>query len=200
MKRHARTIPAIALLLTVAACHRESPVDAGSTNVSTAAPATAATSSVASSTAVAPSKVEATSNAFDVEVTLSPAAHKRLASQGESLIVSAEYFGYPSDLAEEQHVPGSENPWLTLHRAQLELEGAQLGDTATARFPAVALDAKQLAWTNAPGAPQVNINVYSGRRSSPDNLLECGMFQGAIAVAARAPIKVSCGLIGEKSH
>jgi len=195
MKRHERPILAIALLLTVAACHRESPVDADSTAASTTATSTPATSAVAASP-----KIEAASNAFDVEVTLSPEARKRLGSPRESLIVSAEYFGYPSDQAEEQHVPGSENPWLTLHRAQVELEGAQLEGSPTARFPAVAFDAKQLAWTNAPDAPQVNINVYSGRRSSPDNLLECGMFQGTLAVAARAPIKVSCGLIGEASR
>lgn len=137
------------------------------------------------------------SNGFNVEITLTPAARERLVSQHESLIVSADYFGYPSAKAQAQHVPGSENPRLTLHRKQVELDGERLNGTPVAHFPAVALDAKQLAWTDAPTAPQVNINTYSGRRSSPDNLLDCTMFQDTLAVASRAPIRLACGLIGE---
>lgn len=139
----------------------------------------------------------ASSNAFNVEITLTPAARERLVSQRESLIVSAEYFGYPTARAQQQRVPGSENPWLTLHRTQVELDGGRLNGTPVAHFPAVALDAKQLAWTEAPGAPQVNLNVYSGRRSSPDNLLDCTMFQDTLAIASRALIRLACGLIGE---
>ena len=157
-------------------------------------------SAVAASTTPATNSTHATItalNAFDVEITLTPAARERLVSQRESLIVSAEYFGYPTARAQQQRVPGSENPWLTLHRRQVELDGGRLNGTPVAHFLAVALDAKQLAWTEAPGAPQVNLNVYSGRRSSPDNLLDCTMFQDTLAVASRAPIRLACGLIGE---
>jgi hypothetical protein len=190
MKRLKHPLSAVALLLAVSACQREA---ATSTSPTVTSPPDAPA-------AATPRKIEAAPNAFVIEVTLSPAARERLVSQHESLIARAEYFGYPSAQAEAQHVPGSENPWLTLHRAEVELEGAQLDGTPTVRFPTVEFDSKQLAWTDAPGAPQVNINVYSGRRSSPDNLLECGVFQGALAVAARTPIKVSCGLIGESGE
>jgi len=185
MKRFERFLPAIAIAcaLAVTACQRES------------APASASTPTTPAATA--PRSSGPTSNAFDVEITLSRAAREHLVAQRESLIAGAEYFGYPSARAQEAHVPGSENPWLTLHREQIELEGAQLDGTPTARFPAVTFDPEQLAWTEAPDAPQVNINVYSGRRSSPDNMLECGMFQDTLAVAARTPIRLSCGLIGE---
>ncbi|HLR77453.1 MAG TPA: hypothetical protein VK062_00230, partial [Burkholderiaceae bacterium] len=48
------------------------------------------------------------------------------------------------------------------------------------------------------GLPQVNINVWSGRKSSPDNLLNCDIFQDAIAVAVKQqPITLHCRLIGE---
>ncbi len=185
MKRLARSA-LLVLSIALCACGRES------------APAPAANADALPQPAA--SEVSAESNAFTVEITLSPAARERLATQHESLIASADYFGYPSAQAQAQHVPGSENPWLTLHRAQIELEGAQLDGTPTARFPAVTFDTKPLAWTDAPDAPQVNINVYSGRRSSPDNLLECGMFQGTLAVASRAPIRLSCSLIAEASR
>lgn len=185
MKRIARSACLVAFLLSTAACQRES------------ATSTPPSSASAASTDAARQPVQAAANAFTVEIALSPAARERLVSKQESLIATAEYFGYPSERAVSERVPGSENPWLTLHRAQVELEVAQLDDTATARFPAVALDPGQLAWTVAPDAPQVNINVYSGRRSAPDNLLDCGMFQDALAVALRAPVRISCGLISE---
>lgn len=187
MKRLSHTIPFVAILLTLTACQREAATDTSSTPASTPVATAAAT----------PQPVEAAPNAFNVEIKLSPAARERLTSQRESLIATAEYFGYPSAQAQAQHVPGSGNPWLTLHRAQVELEGTQLDGTPTARFLAVTLDPRQLAWTDAPGTPQVNINVYSGRRSSPDNLLDCGMFQDTLAIAVRTPIEVSCTLIGE---
>jgi len=177
----------LALSIALCACARES------------APPPAASAEVPSQPAAEP-EVSAESNAFTVEITLSAVARERLATQNESLIASADYFGYPSAQAQAQRVPGSENPWLTLHRAQVELEGAQLDGAPAARFPAVAFDAEQLAWTGAPDAPQVNINVYSGRRSSPDNLLDCGMFQDTLAVASRAPIRLSCSLIAEATR
>ena len=135
-----------------------------------------------------------------MDITLSPLARERLASRHESIIVRAEYFGDPSAKALQQRVPGSGNPWFTLHQAQVELEGTQLEGTLTGRFPAVVFDPEKLAWTDAPDAPQVNVNVYSGRRTSPDNLLDCGMFQDALVIAASAPIKISCGLIGETAR
>lgn len=182
-------IATLTLLAMLVACQREpaptpaqaSPVDAPTTKAA-AAPASGQ------------------GNAFAVEITLSPAARERLTNQSESVIVGADYFGYPTAQAQARHVPGSENPWLTLHRAQVELEGDQLDGTPTAKFPAVTFDAKQLAWTDAPDAPQVNVNVYSGRRSAPDNLLDCQMFQDALTTAARAPIRLSCGLIGEAAR
>lgn len=171
----------LALLPVLAACQREP------TPPPTAVPAVNAPADATASRA----------SAFTVEITLSPAARKRLSNPRESLIVSADYFGYPSAQALAQRVPGSENPWFTLHHAQVELENPSQDGSVTAHFPAIALDAAKLAWTDAPGAPQVNVNVFSGRRSSPDNLLDCGMFQDTLAVAARAPIRLRCGLIGE---
>jgi len=184
--RVARAFAFTALIAGIAACQRAP--EAATDKPAGPAPAQPATDAT---------HATATSNAFDVQIALSPAARERLVSQHESLIANAEYFGYPNAQAQARRVPGSDNPWLALHRAQVELEGAQLDDMPTARFPAVALDAEQLAWTDAPDAPQVNINVYSGRRSSPDNLLDCGMFQDTLATAARSPIGISCRLISE---
>jgi len=130
-------------------------------------------------------------NAFSVQVSLSPAARKQLADSKETIIVDADYFGYPTVAAQQQKVPGSENPWLTLHEAQMELDAP-----GTARFASVTLDETQLGLIEK-RAPEVNINVYSGRKSSPDNLLDCGMFQDKLQVATRTNIEIDCKLISE---
>lgn len=129
-----------------------------------------------------------------MKVNLSSAAQQQLAQLNETVIVRSEYFGFPSARAQANKVAGSENPWLTLHRRQIELKGA-----GTASFPVVNFDPVQLAWTDEPQAPQVNVNVYSGRRSSGNNLLECDKFQGPVTVAARAPVPLHCRLIAERA-
>ncbi len=45
--------------------------------------------------------------------------------------------------------------------------------------------------------PQLLINVFSGRKSSQDNLLDCGIYEGPLKSAPEANIKVTCKLIGE---
>ena len=84
-----------------------------------------------------------------------------------------------------------------LRRAQVELDTVRPDGVAIERFPAVVLDPKELALTQAPDAPRLNLNVWSGRRSSQDNLLDCGTFEDTLAVASRAPVRLSCRLIGE---
>ena len=42
---------------------------------------------------------------------------------------------------------------LTLHHAEVELEGAQFDGTPTARFPGATLDPTQLAWTECSRLP-----------------------------------------------
>jgi hypothetical protein len=81
---------------------------------------------------------------------------------------------------------------MTLKRAQIELAASG----GTAHFAAASFDEKQLGLIEK-GEPQVNINVYSARKASQDNVLDCGMFQDTLQVAAQEPIKIECKLIAE---
>jgi hypothetical protein len=45
--------------------------------------------------------------------------------------------------------------------------------------------------------PQLLINVYSGRKSSPDNLLDCGIYEGDLLPIQAKSTPISCKLIGE---
>ena len=43
--------------------------------------------------------------------------------------------------------------------------------------------------------PEVLINVFSGRRSSKDNLLDCGIFEDNVYLAVKQGVSINCELI-----
>ena len=47
------------------------------------------------------------------------------------------------------------------------------------------------------GEPELLINVFSGRKSSPNNLLNCDIYEGSLSDIQGRRIDISCGLIGE---
>jgi hypothetical protein len=67
---------------------------------------------------------------------------------------------------------------------------------ATATFDSVKPDQALVKWINDQGL-QILINVYSGRKSSPNNLLDCGLYEGPLAAVQGQSIPISCKLIGE---
>ena len=126
--------------------------------------------------------------AYTVEVTLSDAAKAQFSRSGESVIVGATYFADPAPDAGEDVI--NDIGQVDLGSAQVELAGE-----GPAVFGGGGLQRDRLRFIE--GEPQVNVNAWSGRKSSPDNLLDCDMFQDAIAVAAREPIKLKCRLSAE---
>jgi hypothetical protein len=53
-----------------------------------------------------------------------------------------------------------------------------------------------MKWVDSNG-PQLLINVYSGRKSSPNNLLDCGIYEGSLQAVQGQSIPIPCKLIGE---
>lgn len=153
-----------------------------------AAPAPAA-SGAAVATPIVTTPALASSAPFSVQITLSEKARQRMASPAETSIVSATYFADPTPAASDQ---ANEVGQIDMGKTQVELA---LPGTAT--FDGSALRQDRLALIQ--DEPQVNINVYSGRRSSPDNLLDCGIFQDTVTVAASKPITIGCKLIDEEN-
>jgi len=111
------------------------------------------------------------------------------------VVVSVEYFGYPSVSARQRQLPGSEEPWLLLASCQVTLDAAGAAD-----FPDVALDPGRLQMVEE-GRPHVRVDVFSsgagGDEAAEDNLLDCGTFQGALAAAVREGVDIDCKLIAE---
>ncbi len=125
-----------------------------------------------------------------MEVSLSPKAKARLARLHETITVSASYYGDPAAGAMKH---ADEVGQIDLGRARVEIPGA--GGRAV--IPGASVRRPRLAWL-ATTAPEVNVNVFSSRRSGPDNLLDCAFFQDTVTVARKAPVKLACKLIGER--
>ena len=107
--------------------------------------------------------------AFAVEVTLSPRAAARLQAASEGIVVSASYYGNATRAARRRA-----NPMGQINLAARDV--AIPGRGGTARFPAIPVSPALLNGI-VNRRPEVLVNVFSARRSGPDNLLDCGIFQ-----------------------
>jgi len=127
--------------------------------------------------------------AFEVDVTLSPAAAARLANPKETIIVDAAIYGVPTS-----------PKLLAQTEGRLDLapeRKIEIASAGAARFAATKLDAAKLGEVEGHAA-RVAIEVFSGRHSSPDNLLDCDFFDDLLTVAATKPVQAHCKLIGEQ--
>jgi len=127
-------------------------------------------------------------SAFVVDVRLSDAAKPRFGLFGESILVSARYYGDPADGQAGSAV--NDIGQIDLGMAEVDLSGEGL-----AKFDGNALLRSRR--TLVQGDPQIEISVFSGRRTSPDNLLNCDMFQGSLPDAVKAPVHIGCRLLSE---
>jgi hypothetical protein len=126
---------------------------------------------------------------IEVVVRLSPAAAARLANPKETIIVDAEFFGEPISRKLDAEYQGR---FDVAPERTVELLGA-----GTAHIPAPQYDPRKLRLIRNE-VVSVQVEIYSGRHSSPDNLLDCGFFEDRVQVAMSKPVLLNCKLIGEK--
>lgn len=124
---------------------------------------------------------------FAVNVTLTEAARQRLASPKETIIVSVSVSGEPQ---KNSSIKVNETGLVDLVNQQVELSKAGRAQFNSLFVPVSTVN--QLASKDY----KVNVNVFSGRRSSQDNLLACDFFDGKIS-KIQPGIMLKCGLIGE---
>ncbi|MBO9661331.1 hypothetical protein [Dokdonella sp.] len=128
---------------------------------------------------------------IDVSVRLTKRAAAKLAGAHESIGLSAVFFGDPNN--ESARRAAAEDG-----RVALGVVDRQLAKAGRVRIAPPAFDAATLA-SIGPAGPRVNINVFSARKSLPDNVLDCDFFEDRLAVALRKPIVLRCALIGERA-
>ncbi|MFL1873980.1 hypothetical protein ACIKT0_01940 [Hansschlegelia beijingensis] len=120
-----------------------------------------------------------------IAVELSPKAQSRLAELGEGIVASAFYFGPPAKGAARRVSPSGQ--------VEVPLDEIAVQPRGVTRIPAAPADARR--WIA--GEPRINVNLYTARRKSADNLLDCAPFEGAVPKAADWPVRMACKLIGE---
>jgi hypothetical protein len=123
---------------------------------------------------------------FHVNVSLSAQIVGFLQQRKETVVVSAEYYGWPAK--------GAEKLADEMGEVQLGEEKFERANLLKAVFTGLPIDKGKLPYVKD-GDVQVLINVYSGRHSSPDNLLSCGFFEGSIAAVKKYDLTLTCKLI-----
>ena len=140
----------------------------------------------------APAPASAADNAlgFSIQVSLSPKAAARLAASRESIEAAALWYGEPGKGARKH---AAEDGQIYIGDEKVRLPGSGGG----AEFSGRTVKTAQIAWLKNREA-RINLNVYSARLGGPDNILDCDLFEGAVAKARAGTVRISCKLIGEK--
>jgi hypothetical protein len=126
---------------------------------------------------------------FTVTITYSQKAMATLVAGKETVIVAGYLSGFPIKGTPKQYVG---------KMAQIDMGEVkdEVAPGAIAKFDRIKLNQAMMKWVDSQG-PQLLINVYSGRKSSPNNLLDCGIYEGSLQAIQGQSIPISCKLIGE---
>ena len=125
---------------------------------------------------------------FGFDITLSPKAAQRLAASGEGITIGASFYGVPNKRGQKH---ANEIGNIDLGYEQIDMPGAADAAQVTGRT----IDAKMLDYID--GHAMVNVNVYSSRKASEDNILSCDLIDGQVQSIQGQTITVHCGLIEE---
>jgi hypothetical protein len=121
-------------------------------------------------------------HSFEVNVLLSDSAKKRFALSKETLIAAC----YVTGVARE----GTNKECTDQIREEIAL-----GEVAL--FKNVELKKDCVSPPVETHESELLINVFSGRKSSPQNLLDCDIYQGSLKDIQGRRLNLSCSLIGE---
>ncbi len=133
--------------------------------------------------------VEVAPLGFRVNVKLSDQAMQKLVQSKETIIVAGYLSGNPKKGAAKKYI--DEMGLINLGEIRNEVAPGE-----SANFGEVRLPQKLLAQTDGRD-PELNINVFSGRRSSENNLLDCSFHEAGLKATQGHSIDITCKLIGE---
>ena len=126
---------------------------------------------------------------FRIDLSLSAKAASELARLHEGIVVAASYYGDPKPAFAKK---ANEVGQIDLGEEEITVEGVAASVDVTGKT----FEQGHVKWL-ANGKVMVNVNIYSARRSGPDNILDCDFFDDALTLAQQAPLKLNCKLIGE---
>ena len=124
-----------------------------------------------------------------VTVNLSAAAKAEFARTGEVILLDAVYGGDPTQAGQSRI---NELGVVELGRVKREVKDGQ----ATTLSEDV-INKSLLEMTI--GQPQLMVNVVSGKKASPQNVLNCDFYWETLAVAGKNGVNIGCKLLSEAS-
>lgn len=122
---------------------------------------------------------------YVVQLALSRAAANKLAQSGETVRVAAFYYGSAIG-----HSVDNESGEIALANEAVDLPSG----TTAVNLGGISISEAEIGKTSE-GQPMLLINVYTSRKVFPDNLFDCGIYQGPAAQAGQ--VSINCKLIGE---
>ena len=125
---------------------------------------------------------------FEIEVSLSKKANEKLKTDKETIIVAAYFSGLPKDTTSKEYLKTGE---FNITSSERELTDGRIAKFEGIKFSRALYDS--LADKNI----ELLINIYSGRRSTKDNLLDCDIFYDKMSNIKGKKITVKGKLIGE---
>jgi hypothetical protein len=112
--------------------------------------------------------------------------------RNESIVASAAYSGEP-----KKDAMGHANQigMINLGVENVEVMGAE----GVAHVTGTKIDIRRMDWIKGPVL--LNVNLFSGRHASADNILACDFFDGKLSSAVHKTPELHCSLIeeGEKT-
>jgi hypothetical protein len=125
---------------------------------------------------------------FEIEISLNEKAKERITGSNETIIVDIFFTGEPIDSSK---VEFEEDGSFYVASAKKEITYGQIASFNDIKFPKALYD--QLVDKDV----LFNINVYSGRKSSPDNLLDVTFLSGKLSSLVNKRSKLDGKLIRE---
>jgi hypothetical protein len=139
---------------------------------------------------VLPASARDSAMGFSLDVSLSSRAEAQLGSLQEKITVWALWSGQPTKAAKKQ-VDEEGKIDLGTEEVTLPASGGHAAFTGRSVKPA------RIGWVKDRDV-QILVNVYSARLSGPNNILNCDIFDGSVAVARATPPRIACKLIEEQ--
>lgn len=125
---------------------------------------------------------------FEFNIALSPKAAQRLATAGEGITIGALFYGAPNKKGEKH---ANEIGNIDLGYEKISVRGKETAVQITGK----SVKAKMLKFIDGPA--MVNVNVFSSRKTSDDNILNCDLIEGRVRSVQAKKITVYCSLIEE---
>jgi len=126
--------------------------------------------------------------AFTIELSLSQKANEKLNRSKETIIVAAWFSGVPKDTTSKEYAESGE---MFLASVRKELSNSRSASFEGVKFSKAAYDS--LSDKNI----SVLINVFSGRRTTQDNLLDCNILSEKMSAVRGRKFVLTGKLIGE---